>query len=233
MIFGATNAFNAEHQLRPDLATARRSSCSVAWAAWAGPCSAGVLMVTLEDIVGVVWSSVWSIIAFYIVLVIVLLDSPAGTLRQAVGEGCLDAAKEEPAVARGARDRASLVPTIITNPAYRQIAVSRSSSWRARRRGTCSRATRATSRLVRRAFFGTGAYTMALVAGAHAHGAPAATCSGSCPWAALAAMLVAVPFGLIALRVRRHTFVVITIAIFFIFQLRRHQLQLHRRHRGA
>ena len=31
--------------------------------------------------------------------------------------------------------------------------------------------------------------------------------------------IIAVPFGLIALRVRRHTFVVITIAIFFIFQL--------------
>jgi branched-chain amino acid transport system permease protein len=36
--------------------------------------------------------------------------------------------------------------------------------------------------------------------------------------AGLAAAAVAVPFGLIALRTRRHTFVVITIAIFFIFQ---------------
>jgi branched-chain amino acid transport system permease protein len=33
------------------------------------------------------------------------------------------------------------------------------------------------------------------------------------------AAAVAVPFGLIALRVRRHTFVVVTIAVFFIFQL--------------
>jgi branched-chain amino acid transport system permease protein len=31
--------------------------------------------------------------------------------------------------------------------------------------------------------------------------------------------LIAVPFGLIALRVRRHTFIVVTIAVFFIFQL--------------
>ena len=31
--------------------------------------------------------------------------------------------------------------------------------------------------------------------------------------------VIAVPFGLIALRVRRHTFIVITIAFFFIFQL--------------
>ncbi len=37
--------------------------------------------------------------------------------------------------------------------------------------------------------------------------------------AGLIAGLIAVPFGLVALRVRRHTFVVITIAIFFIFQL--------------
>ena len=33
------------------------------------------------------------------------------------------------------------------------------------------------------------------------------------------AAVVAVPFGLVALRVRRHTFVVVTIAVFFIFQL--------------
>jgi branched-chain amino acid transport system permease protein len=39
------------------------------------------------------------------------------------------------------------------------------------------------------------------------------------PLAGLVAAVVAVPFGLIALRVRRHTFVVVTIAVFFIFQL--------------
>jgi branched-chain amino acid transport system permease protein len=39
------------------------------------------------------------------------------------------------------------------------------------------------------------------------------------PFAGLVGGLVAIPFGLVALRTRRHTFVVITIAIFFIFQL--------------
>jgi branched-chain amino acid transport system permease protein len=39
------------------------------------------------------------------------------------------------------------------------------------------------------------------------------------PLGAVAGALIAVPFGLIALRVRRHTFIVITIAVFFIFQL--------------
>jgi branched-chain amino acid transport system permease protein len=39
------------------------------------------------------------------------------------------------------------------------------------------------------------------------------------PLAAVAGAVIAVPFGLVALRVRRHTFIVITIAVFFIFQL--------------
>ncbi|HSZ39408.1 MAG TPA: branched-chain amino acid ABC transporter permease [Trebonia sp.] len=39
------------------------------------------------------------------------------------------------------------------------------------------------------------------------------------PLAAAVGGAIAVPFGLIALRVRRHTFIVITIAVFFIFQL--------------
>ena len=38
------------------------------------------------------------------------------------------------------------------------------------------------------------------------------------PLAGVVAGVIAIPFGLIALRTRRHTFVVITIAIFFIFQ---------------
>ena len=39
------------------------------------------------------------------------------------------------------------------------------------------------------------------------------------PFGGLVAALIAIPVGLIALRTRRHTFVVITIAIFFVFQL--------------
>lgn len=66
-------------------------------------------------------------------------------------------------------------------------------------------------------FFGTGAYTVAILA-QHWH------MSGESvfwlmPLGAVAGAIVAVPFGLVALRARRHTFVVITIAIFFIFQL--------------
>ena len=66
-------------------------------------------------------------------------------------------------------------------------------------------------------FFGCGAYTAGLLAqDLHVTG-------GGELWlilpAGAVAALIAVPFGLVALRVRRHTFVVITIAIFFIFQL--------------
>ncbi len=45
------------------------------------------------------------------------------------------------------------------------------------------------------------------------------------PLAGLAAAIIAVPLGIISLRVRRHTFVVITIAIFFIMQLLAYNLR--------
>ena len=44
------------------------------------------------------------------------------------------------------------------------------------------------------------------------------------PFGGLVAGLIAIPVGLIALRTRRHTFVVVTIAIFFIFQLAAYNL---------
>jgi branched-chain amino acid transport system permease protein len=46
------------------------------------------------------------------------------------------------------------------------------------------------------------------------------------PLAGLLGAIIAVPFGLVALRVRRHTFVVITIAVFFIFQLLAYNLSV-------
>ena len=66
-------------------------------------------------------------------------------------------------------------------------------------------------------FFGAGAYTAGVAAQDW-------QISGAAeflllPLGGAVAALIAVPFGLIALRVRRHTFVVVTIAVFFIFQL--------------
>jgi branched-chain amino acid transport system permease protein len=66
-------------------------------------------------------------------------------------------------------------------------------------------------------FFGTGAYA-AGIAAEHWHVTGAAEFA-LLPLGGATAAMVAVAFGLVALRVRRHTFVVITIAIFFIFQL--------------
>jgi branched-chain amino acid transport system permease protein len=66
-------------------------------------------------------------------------------------------------------------------------------------------------------FFGSGAYAMGIAARDwHADGTAV---FALLPFVAVVGTLIAVPFGLIALRVRRHTFIVITIAIFFIFQL--------------
>ncbi len=67
-------------------------------------------------------------------------------------------------------------------------------------------------------FYGTGAYTMALLSN-HLHVPGSGDQFWLIPLGGVMAVIVAIPFGAIALRVRRHTFVVITIAIFFVFQL--------------
>jgi branched-chain amino acid transport system permease protein len=66
-------------------------------------------------------------------------------------------------------------------------------------------------------FFGSGAYALGIAARDwHVTGIGV---FALLPLSAAVGALIAVPFGLIALRVRRHTFIVITIALFFIFQL--------------
>ena len=66
-------------------------------------------------------------------------------------------------------------------------------------------------------FYGSGAYAMGIAARDwHMQGTAVFELLPLC---AAVGALIAIPFGLIALRVRRHTFIVITIAIFFIFQL--------------
>jgi branched-chain amino acid transport system permease protein len=66
-------------------------------------------------------------------------------------------------------------------------------------------------------FFGSGAYAMGVAARDwHIQGTAVFELL---PLSGAVGALIAVPFGLIALRVRRHTFIVVTIAVFFIFQL--------------
>src|SRR2546421_341499 len=67
-------------------------------------------------------------------------------------------------------------------------------------------------------FFGSGGYAVALAA-RDWHFKGGWDVFALLPFAGLVAAAIAVPVALIALRVRRHTFVVVTIAIFFIFQL--------------
>ena len=67
-------------------------------------------------------------------------------------------------------------------------------------------------------FFGSGGYAVALAA-RDWHFKGGWDVFALLPFGGLVAAVIAVPFGLIALRTRRHTFVVVTIAIFFIFQL--------------
>jgi branched-chain amino acid transport system permease protein len=72
-------------------------------------------------------------------------------------------------------------------------------------------------------FFGSGAYFTGIAAKDwHLSGSGV---FALLPLAGLFGAAIAVPFGLVALRVRRHTFVVITIAFFFIFQLLAYNLQ--------
>src|SRR5262249_565166 len=66
-------------------------------------------------------------------------------------------------------------------------------------------------------FFGAGAYTVALIA-LHQNILGSMTFV-LLPVGGLVAAAIAVPFGLIALRVRRHTFVLVTTPVFFIFEL--------------
>ncbi len=74
------------------------------------------------------------------------------------------------------------------------------------------------------AYFGVGAYTITLAS--QAWNVPAGYAPFLLlPLAGLVAALFAIPLGWIALRTRRHTFVVITVATFFILQLMAYNLK--------
>lgn len=113
---------------------------------------------------------------------------------------------------------AALAPLVLSNPAYIEmgvftlIYVTNASAWNlfAGYSGYIS--------LGNGAFYGTGAYTFGILA-THLAPKPGAGTFVLLLVAGLAAAVVAVPFGLVSLRTRRHTFVVISLAIFFLFQL--------------
>lgn len=81
MIYGATNTFNASTSY--DLISRLLTIIVLGgMGSLGGALVAGILMVTLEDLVGVVWSPIWSTMSFFIVLVIVLSIRPQGLFGQ-------------------------------------------------------------------------------------------------------------------------------------------------------
>jgi branched-chain amino acid transport system permease protein len=77
MVFGATNAFNAnssEDLLSRMLAIVILGGLG----SIGGALGAAVLMLVIEDVVALVWSPIWAVSVFYMVLVIVLLVRPRG-----------------------------------------------------------------------------------------------------------------------------------------------------------
>jgi branched-chain amino acid transport system permease protein len=148
-------------------------------------------------------------------------DSPAGTSPAQTDLLAAPAGRRGPLLKLGGLAVllviAIIFPLVITNALYTQIAVD-----------TLIFVTSVTAwnlfsgfsgyiSLGNAVFFGVGAYTVGLLT--NHWKVIGGTIFALLPLGGLAAAVVAVPFGLIALRVRRHTFVVITIAIFFIFQL--------------
>ena len=119
---------------------------------------------------------------------------------------------------------AVLFPFIYTNPATTTIAVftliyvAASSAWNMFSGYTGYMA------LGNAVFYGSGAYFLANIT-THFNMTGGVGVFAIVPLAGVFAALVAIPVGFIALRARRHTFVVITIAIFFIFQLLAYNLQ--------
>lgn len=72
-------------------------------------------------------------------------------------------------------------------------------------------------------FFGVGAYTIALLAN-HLGMSAGYGLFALVPLAGLVATLVSIPFAMVSLRTRRRTFIVITLAIFWLFQLAAYNL---------
>lgn len=77
MVYGATNAFNASTSY--DLISRLLTIIVLGgMGSLGGALVAGILMVTIEDLVSVAWSPIWSTMSFFVVLVLVLSLRPQG-----------------------------------------------------------------------------------------------------------------------------------------------------------
>lgn len=113
---------------------------------------------------------------------------------------------------------AIVFPLVITNPTYTSIGVftlifvASAAAWN----GFCGYSGYIS--LGNGIFYGSGAYTIALLSTTW-HMSGGWSEFSLVPLAGAVGAAIAVPVGFIALRTRRHTFVVLTIALFFAFQL--------------
>jgi branched-chain amino acid transport system permease protein len=77
MVYGATNSFNASTSY--DLISRLLIIIVLGgMGSLGGALVAAIAMITIEDIVAVAWSPVWSTLSFFLVLVIVLSVRPQG-----------------------------------------------------------------------------------------------------------------------------------------------------------
>jgi branched-chain amino acid transport system permease protein len=77
MIYGATNAFNASSSY--DLISRLLVVIVLGgMGSIGGALVAGIMMITIEDMVSVIWGPVWSSLTFFIILVVVLSIRPQG-----------------------------------------------------------------------------------------------------------------------------------------------------------
>src|SRR3984885_12218353 len=208
MGFGATNAFN------PNTGYDLISRLLVivilgGMGSIGGAMGAAVFLLVINDVVAVAWSPTWSPLVFFAALVVVLSVRPQGLFgRRAAGALGLIIV----AVVFG------VFPLVITDPTATSIAVFTVIFMVAAASWNIFSGYSGYLALGHAVFFGTGGYAVALAA-QDWHVAGGWPVFILLPVGGIVAGLVAIPVGLVALRTRRHTFVVVTIAIFFIFQL--------------
>jgi hypothetical protein len=89
MIYGATNAFNASSSY--DLISRLLVIIVLGgMGSLGGALVAGIMMVTVEDLVSVIWGPVWSNLTFFLILVIVLSLRPQGIFGKQSRRGSRD-----------------------------------------------------------------------------------------------------------------------------------------------
>ena len=225
MVFGATNAFNPNTGY--DLISRLLAIVILGgMGSIGGAMAAAVFLLVINDVVAVAWSPTWAPLVYFAALVIVLSIRPQGLFgARRCGPNERPSA---PAAARLGRRAAVAValrrcdrrvfPLLVTDPTATSIAVFTlvfmvsASAWNIFSGYSGYLA------LGHAVFFGCGGYAVALAA-RDWHVAGGWAVFALLPFGGLVAGLIAIPVGLVALRTRRHTFVVVTIAIFFIFQL--------------